>query len=283
LGNLCEDYAKSTNDIAQLYNVDVRKLRALRELGIRTIDEAASMDPIDLDGKMPGLRQHGMEVAKYQAESLLNKSVIVRDIVDLEAPLMEIHFDIESDPPNDVDYLYGILIRTKEKTEYRPFVAKTLEDEGIMWKEFLDWIETLEEPYQVIHYAAYERIRLKVLERRYGGSEALDRFRDNMIDMKQIVTHSLVLPLYFYGLKYVTPFFGFKWRGDVKSGGQSVDVFEKYLETQDEELLNEIILYNEDDVRATAVLADWCRAYARKLKTYDLPYPWEKGIPQEYK
>jgi uncharacterized protein len=282
-GKLCEHDAKVSNDIAQLFNVDVKKLRALRELGIRTIEDAAGMDPVELDGKSPGLRQHGLEVAKQQAESLLHDIVIVREAVVLNAPPMEIHFDIESDPPNDVDYLLGILIRTREKTEYIPFVAKKLEDEGKMWKEFLAWMETLEEPYQVIHYAPYEKIRLKVLERRYGGSEALDRFRENMIDMKQVITHSVVLPLYFYGLKYSAPFFGFKWRGDVKSGGQSVDVFEEYLATQNEDLLNEIILYNEDDVRATAVLADWCRAYARKLTTYSEPYPWVGGILSEYK
>jgi len=281
-GKLCEHDAKAADDIAQLFNVDVKKLKALRELGIRTVADAAVMDPAELDGKSPGLRQHGLEVAKQQAVSLLNKSVIVREPVILDAPPIEIHFDIESDPPNDVDYLLGCLIRTKEKTEYRPFVAKKLEDEGKMWKEFLAWIETLEEPYQVIHYAAYERIRLAVLERRYGGSAALDGFRENMIDMKQVLTHSIVLPLYFYGLKYSAPFFGFKWRGDVKSGGQSVDVFEDYLATQNEALLNEIILYNEDDVKATAVLADWCRAYAKRLTTYNEPYPWVKGFPQEY-
>jgi len=282
-GKLCEHYARSTNDIAQLFNVDIKKLRALRELGVRTIDDAANMDPMELDGKMPGLREHGLSVAKMQADSILHDSVIVREVVNLDAPTMEIHFDIESDPPNDVDYLYGVLIRTKEKSEYRPFVAKRLEDEGKMWHEFLAWIETLEGPYQVIHYANYEHIRLNVLERRYGGSEALDRFRENMIDVKQLLTHSIVLPLYFYGLKYSAPFFGFKWSGDVKSGGQSVDVFEKFLETKDEELLNEIILYNEDDVRATAVLTDWLRMYARKLITFEKPYPWETGIPSEYK
>jgi predicted RecB family nuclease len=282
-GKLCEHYASSTNDIAQLFNVDVKKLRALRELGIRTIDDAAKMDPIELDGKLSGLREHGLTVAKLQAESLMNQSVIVRDVVALDAPAMEIHFDIESDPPNDTDYLLGVLIRTKDKSEYRPFVAKRLEDEEKMWKEFLAWTETLEEPYQVVHYAPYEHIRLKVLERRYGGSEALDRFRENMIDVKQLLTHSIVLPLYFYGLKYSAPFFGFSWRGDVKSGGQSVDVFEEYLKTMNEDLLNEIILYNEDDVRATAVLTDWLRGYARKLTTFEKPYPWEGGIPTDYK
>ncbi len=281
-GQLCEHYAKSTDDIAQLFNVDIRKLRALRELGIRTNEDAAHMDPMELDGKLPGLREHGLTVAKQQAQSLLEKSVIVREVVDLQSPETEIHFDIESDPPNDTDYLLGVYIRTRDKSEYRAFVAKSLDEEEAMWREFLAWVEELREPYHVIHYANYEHIRLNVLEKRYGGSEALDRFRGNMIDIKGILIHSIVLPLYFYGLKYSAPFFGFNWRGDVKSGGQSVDVFEKYLETKDEDLLKEIILYNEDDVRATAVLADWMREYARELKTYMNPYPWNGSITTEY-
>jgi uncharacterized protein len=277
-GALCKEYAIGTNDIARLFNVDVRKLKALRELGIRTIEDAAKMNVLELDGKMPGLRMHGLTVAKQQAQSLLGEKVIVREPVLLDAPPTEIHFDIESDPPNDLDYLYGVFIRTKDKSEYIAFTAKKPEQEKKMWQEFLNWVESLKEPYQVIHYAAYEKIRLAVLEKRYGGSASLDIFRSNMIDIKQVITHSVVLPLHFYGLKYVAPFLGFSWRSDVKSGGQSVDVFEKYLETQNEELLNQIILYNEDDVRATAVVADWCRAYAGKLTEYNMPYPWQKEI-----
>ncbi len=278
-GKCCFLDAKSKNDIALLFNVDVRKLKALRQLGIRTIDDAAEMDVVDLDGQAPGLRTHSLEVAKLQAQSLKNGSVIVRRPVDLDAPPLEIHFDIESDPPNDTDYLYGCLIRTKDQTVYRPFVAKRLEDESAMWREFLDWVDGLPLPYQVIHYAAYEKIRLNVLERRYGGSPGLERFRENMIDIKDTVTHSVVFPLYFYGLKYVAPFLKHKWRGDVKGGGQSVDVFEEYLETGNQKLLDEIIVYNEDDVRATAVLADWCRAYARDITAYMEPYKWKDGLP----
>ncbi len=277
-GALCKEYAIGSNDIAQLFNVDIRKLKALRELGIRTIEDAANMNVASIDGRMPGLRAHGLEVAKQQARALLGKKVIVREPVVLNSPNMEIHFDIESDPPNDMDYLYGVFIRTKDKSEYRAFTAKKPEEEKAMWIEFLKWIETLTEPYQVIHYASYEKTRLAVLEKRYGGSEALDKFRNNMIDIKQILTHSIVLPLHFYGLKYAAPFLGFAWRSEVKSGGQSVDVFEKFLETKNEELLKQIILYNEDDVRATAVVADWCRAYAMKSIEYNEPYPWQEGI-----
>lgn len=282
-GAACERLAKSTDDIAQLFNVDVKRLKALRELGVRTVSDAAEMDVVDLDGRAPGLRLHGLEVAKLQAQSLKRGQVIIREAVFLPKTKMEIHFDIESDPPNDVDYLYGFYVRGEEESYYKPFVARRLEDEKLMWQSFLDWIAELPLDYQVIHYAVYEKTRLAVLEKRHGGSPALELFRERMIDLKQIVASSLVIPQYFYGLKYVAKFLGHAWRGEVKGGGQSVDVFEEYLSTGNEKLLNDIILYNEDDVLATAYVADWCREYATELTAYDPPYPWEKGFKRAYK
>ena len=273
-GTLCQRFAESTNDIALLYNVDIGKLRTLRSLGIRTIDDAAEMDPQMLDGAAKGLRLHGLEVMKRQAQALKTKSVIIREPVHFPENGLEIHFDIESDPPNDVDYLYGFLLRGPSGDTYKSFVAKRLEDEKMMWKEFLAWLETLPSEYTVYHFAPYEVTRLSVLEDRYGGSAWLDLFRSHMIDLKEIVTHSITFPLYFYGLKYVAPFLGFSWRSNVKGGSQSVDVFETYLETRDEALLDSILLYNEDDVRATAFLKDWLAKYAGDVVSYDEPYPW---------
>ncbi len=277
-GNLCFLEAQATNDIALLYNVDVKKLRLLRDLGIRTIDDAAKMNPIVLDGAALGLREHGLSVMKRQAQSLQTQSVIVREPVSLNTRGLEIHFDIESDPPNDVDYLYGFLLRYATGDEYKAFVARRLEDEGDMWKSFLAWLETLPPEYTVYHFANYEVNRLSILEQRYGGSPWLDLFRSSMVDLKELTTHSITFPLYFYGLKNIAPFLGFTWRSDVKGGSQSVDVFETYLETRDEALLDSIILYNEDDVRATAHLKDWLAAYAKKATVHELPYPWE--LPQ---
>ncbi len=276
-GRACERLARMNNDIAQLYNVDVRKLRALRSLGVRTVDDAAEMDPQALDGAAPGLRQHGLEVAKRQAQSLKAKLVIVRERVFLPDNGLEIHFDIESDPPNDADYLYGFLLREPAGERYVSFVAKTLAEEASMWKSFLAWIETLPPEYTVYHFAAYEKMRLKVLEDRYGGSEWLNKFRERLIDLKEITNSSVIFPLYFYGLKYIAKFLGYSWQGEVKGGGQSVEVFEKFLETKDEKILQSILQYNEEDVRATAFLKDWLTKYAKEITLYEEPYPWVKN------
>jgi uncharacterized protein len=275
-GVLCERYAKETNDIALLFNVNIEKLKSLRGLGIRTVDDAAEMDPTAFDGQAKGLRLHGLEVMKRQAQSLRTKEVIIREAVQLHEAPLEIHFDIESDPPNDRDYLYGILIRKPEGDDYKAFVASTLEDEEGMWRTFLRWMETLPTDYVVYHFAPYELTRLAILEGRYGGSPWLDHFRARMVDLKEIVTHSITFPLYFYGLKYIAKFLGFSWRGDVANGGQSIDVFERFLETRDLLLLDSLLVYNEDDVRATAYLKDWLVGYAKEITSYGAPYPWSK-------
>lgn len=274
-GNVCERFAKETNDIALLFNVDVKKLRLLRGLGVRTIQDAAEMNIEALDGAAPGLRLHGLEVMKRQAQALITKSVIIREPITLPTPPLEIHFDIESDPPNDTDYLYGFLIRQPDGTQnYRAFIAESLEKERDMWNEFLAWLETLPSEYVVYHYSMYEMTRLALLEKRYGGSAWLNLFRANMVDLKELVTHSVTFPLYFYGLKYIAKFLGFSWSGDVKGGGQSVDVFEQYLETGDRKLLDSIVQYNEDDVKATAYLKDWMVKYAKEVTEYEPPFEW---------
>ena len=275
-GEVCKKYAEKTNDIALLFNVSTPKLEALRSLGVKTVDDAADMDPDALAGAAKGLTLHGLDTIKRQAISLKTKEVIIRKPVEITTLGLEIHFDIESDPPNDRDYLYGFLIRHPSgEKEYTPFVAESLEQEGTMWRSFLAWLETLPPEYTVYHFAPYETSRLRVMIERYGGSHWLDLFMSRMVDLKEIFIHSITIPEYFYGLKYICRFLGFDWRSDVASGGASVDAFEKYLETGDRAILDSIILYNEDDVRATEFLLRWLETYAREVTSYEKPYPWK--------
>ncbi len=275
-GRICQRYAEETEDIALLYKVDIQKLKSLRSLGIRNIRDAAMIDPDTLAGQAKGLTRHGLEVIVAQAQSLLHQHVIIRKPVELVSKGLEIHFDIESDPPNDVDYLFGFLIREEAGDRYQAFVAESLKEEEKMWRGFLAWIETLPLEYTVYHFASFERVRLGVMEQRYGGSHWLDLFRSQMVDLREYASSYVTFPLYFYGLKYIAKFLGFHWRNtEVTTGGESVDQFERYLETGDRALLDAIVMYNEDDVRATALLKDWLVKYAHESRVYEKPFPWE--------
>lgn len=275
-GELCKRIAVEQDDISQLYKVNVKQLDVMRACGIRTVTDAAGMDPEAVEIKSDGaLSLRLLQRAKMQALSLKHGTVFIRNPVALPTAGLEIHFDIESSPGRDMDYLYGFLIRGGQDT-YKSFTARSDDGEEGMWREFMAWIETLPDDLVVYHYAAYEKSRLTVLAERYGGSEALDRFREKMIDLSQIVSDDIVFPLYFYGLKQVAPFLGFAWSGDVKGGAASINHFENYLKSKDEKLMRELLVYNEDDVRATAMLKDWLVTYAVDVKEYQKPYPWAK-------
>lgn len=275
-GAACLRLAEEKKDIALLYNVEVRRLRALRYFGIRTIHDAANMDIDALEGRESGLTRRALEAAKRQATSLVNESVIIREAFEDKTEGLEIHFDIESHPPTDRDYLYGILTRENGKDAYRSFVADTPEDEERMWRAFLEWTETLPESFTVYHYAPYESMRLRQLARRYGDEDhaGLRNFMNAFIDVKELARAHAVFPLYFYSLKSIAKFLGFSWKGDVQGGGDSIFAYDKWLETGDRAHLNAIIAYNEEDVRATAHLIDWLRAFAASEQSYEKPFPW---------
>ena len=277
-GKACRRLAEETRDIALLYNVDVRKLRALRSLGVATVDQAAEMDVDALEGQGPGLTRRALESAKRQATSLINDLVIIREPFVDPTEGLEIHFDIESHPPTDVDYLYGIWITSGPMQGYTSFVAERPEDEHLMWEAFLVWLETLPETYTVWHYASYEASRLDILARRYRTEDNphLLRFKAALHDLKELAADTAVFPLYFYSLKKIGNFLDFTWKGEVKGGGESVTAYETWLSGKNRVTLDSIIQYNQEDVRATAHVLDWLRHYGLQEQSYAKPYPWTK-------
>lgn len=179
---------------------------------------------------------------------------------------------IESYPPVDRDYLFGFWI----DGEYKAFVADTPEEEKDMWKDFIAWIGQLPERYTVYHYAPYEVTRLTILARRYGDDDNLhlERFRNSMVDLKEIVREHAVFPLHFYSLKAIAKFLGFAWEGDVKGGGESVLAYERWLESGNRSILDAIIQYNREDVQATAHVLSWMRGFAKEIQRFTKPFPW---------
>ena len=66
-----------------------------------------------------------------------------------------------------------------------------------------------------------------------------------------------ILPIYFYSLKDVGAYFGYKWNDPHAGGAESVLWFNEWLEKRDESVMQKILRYNEDDVRATMIVKDW--------------------------
>src|SRR3989338_4672113 len=266
----CVAEAEATDDIALLYKVDKRALEALREFGVRTVEDARRIDPTAFGDRIPYLKQNGLERMKQQAESLKTGKILKRRDVTLPAAPYEIFFDIEGDPLCGVDYLFGVLIsdRNSNLEEYRSFVAEQPGDEQQMWRQFVDWTTTLPSEYVVFHYEPYEQTRLQQFSKKYGAEmsdaerASVAKFQSRLFDLNDCAKENFIFPLYFYGLKQICKYLGFAWRNSKGSGVQSIFWFEEWLKTGDRALLNEVIGYNEDDVRATKFFRDWITTFS---------------------
>lgn len=82
----------------------------------------------------------------------------------------------------------------------------------------------------------------------------------------------MIFPLYFYSIKDIakSSFVNFKWRHAKAGGGQSIFWYEQWLETKDRQTLQDIIDYNEDDVRAAEHLHLWINEVAKEQCVIDM-------------
>ncbi len=281
-GVCCLELAERTQDIALLFQVNRKQRAALRDVGILSVEQAATMDPAQLSGQDPRLTLKSLQSIQRQARSLQEQTIIVREPFVRPTPNVEIHFDIESYPATDTDYLLGCLLRDRAKgtEEYVPFAAKALISEKRMWVKFLDWVDTLPEDYIVYHYSMYEEERLEVLAKRYGtqAHSGLKRFQERMVDLNEVVKDHVVFPLYVYSLKNIGSLIGATWDGEVTHGADSVEVYARWLYLRRSKDWKALAHYNEEDVRATARVVDWLTSYATKEGSYQVPFPWQPEI-----
>src|SRR3989344_7305274 len=139
-----------------------------------------------------------------QANVLVSGKPMILRKNEFPAVTTEIYFDVESDPTNDINYLLGVLIREKGKNpQYRYFFAQDKQDEARMWREFLDFLDSLTaqkdggDDFVLYHYSYFERQVFSDLSKDYGISPELERaFNDHAIDLARVVTESAILPLY---------------------------------------------------------------------------------------
>jgi uncharacterized protein len=254
----CKKEAESLDDVSLVYKLYKSEYKKLKEAGYHTLTSVALASLSDLAEQVRGISEVRLERIRTQASALKNHRVIRIAECDLPVDPTELFFDIEGDPLIGVEYLFGLLVREDGFVRYEKFLAETPEDEGKAWLAFCDFMEKYAGT-AIYHYGWYEMDVIRRLSSRYGiskkAAEALDA--RNMIDLVRAVQRLAVFPLYFYSLKDVAKHLGFKWRASDASGANSVMWFQDWLNKKDRAMLQKIIDYNEDDVRATLFLKDW--------------------------
>jgi len=255
----CMGDSESCDSLSVLNRIWRNEAHSLEDAGIDTVSKLASVKSEVLK-KVRGVSLDRLYFLQQQAISLLDKQII--RIGDIDLPNEDgvvLIIDIESDSLRDVDFMFGVLVVDGANETYHVFTAETPEDEASTWRDFLSFIGEYAGA-NIYHYGWYEVDRFRQLSAKYGVTEVAERmFSENMIDLLGRLRGSIIFPSPFYSLKDVAKHLGFKWRAGEVTGVDSIIWYEKWLNESDQQALQDIIDYNEDDVRATWYVIKWVK------------------------
>lgn len=257
--SICLSETQGCNDISLIYRLSQADQRYLYDLGIHTVSDLAKANIDELHTQLEEWPYDKLVRLSNQAKVLESNEPLIIKKPNFPIVRHEVFFDIESDPTRDIDYLLGMLVKDTQTGEstYQPFLAQDKNDEKMMWQKFLDFLVPLED-FVIYHYAFYERQVFDRLALRYGAPVSLiNKFKENTIDLHLKVIETVVLPLYFYTLKDVAKYVGYQWNDPHAGGAESVVWYDEWFKTKDDAVLQKIIRYNEDDVRATQLVKEW--------------------------
>ncbi len=171
----------------------------------------------------------------------------------------DLFFDIEGYPfwdrQGSLEYLWGFVDGDRH---YTALSASDRDSERAAFEELVDRIHARLDEYpdmHVYHYAAYEVSVLRRLAGRYETREhEVDELlrRRVMVDLLKVVRGGLTASVPRYGLKEMEAFLDFERSAEIRDGGSSVVEYERYTQTRDPAILEEIAHYNRGGLRRHA-------------------------------
>lgn len=193
----------------------------------------------------------------------------LRAPIELSDDRIEVFFDIEADPMNDIIYLHGFVERDRDRgtSTYTYFFADKCDASGERdaFGKALQWLR--ERPQApVFYYSKYERTMYRKLARRHEGLTTEDEIESIFTPPRSfdlytdVVYRATEWPTHDHSIKTLAKYLGFAWRDTDPSGASSIEWYQRWIEFGDPDLRQRIIDYNEDDCLATAVLLDGIRS-----------------------
>jgi predicted RecB family nuclease len=182
----------------------------------------------------------------------------------------DLFFDIEGDPyvdPSGLEYLLGVgWANTRGEFEYRAFWSHDEPSEKSAFEEFIDFVvesRTRCPGLHVYHYAPYEPAALKRLMGRHGTREREvdDLLRGRvLVDLYQVVRQGVCVGTPSYSLKKLESLYMPPRTEAITDAGSSIEEYERWLESGDQTILDELEAYNRVDCDSTRRLRDWLEA-----------------------
>ncbi len=260
--------------VANITRIQTGKLQA------RGIDTLAKLAALPAEAAVP--RMHADVLSRLQGQAALQdrarqsgeREVVVlpldpegrRGFHRLPRPdAGDMFFDMEGDPleAGGLEYLFGVRYLDDGRWTFRDFWAHSRAEERVAFEAFIDFVTDRRQRFpmaHVYHYANYEEAALKRLACWHATREVeVDNLlrQHAMVDLYRVVKEGIRISEPAYSIKNVELFYRPPRAGDVQNAGASIVYYERWRETQDPQVLQDIASYNRDDVESTQQLRDW--------------------------
>jgi len=246
----------------------------LKQMQITTLEALAAAPVRELE-MLPGFGPTVAHKLVHQAQATLKQEALLNPALShgalmelvnsrgLPTAEVELYFDIESAPEQNVVYLHGVLVvdRARGHNQFYALLAETPEDERLAWSQLIDLFGRYPDA-PIFHFCPYEVQTVRRLGEAFGTApEQIESVLTRFVDLHDWVTRVALLPVESYALKAIARWLGFTWRDAEANGAQSIFWYAQWLQTGDRTFLESILRYNEDDCRATHRVKDWLVAF----------------------
>jgi len=275
----CWTQAKAKKDVALVLGVDQGLAGQLHEQGVETIAQLTERFTETTLAQLQrpwgkGTKKVGTAAGAIlrSAHALLTNSETVLAPAAIPEHNHYVMLDLEGLPPQldelGKTYLWGMQVFGKTPGEFQPAVAGFgIQGDEQGWRDFLHGADAIFQQHgdiAFVHWSAYERTQIREYVRRYGDPEGVaGRVLKNLLDLLPIARESVVLPLHSYSLKEVEKYVGFKRTQSEFGGSWSMAKYIEVTETEDEaarnETMDQILVYNKEDLAATWAVFQWLR------------------------
>jgi predicted RecB family nuclease len=281
----CNSWWDETDHLTQVANILKTHIRKLNAAGVSTVEQLANLP---MTTRIPKIPDPVLQRLRHQA-TLQHKAKITgerwveRIEVDPEQSAElgprgfgrlpkpsphDLFFDMEGFPhvEDGLEYLFGLyFINESSDGVFKPFWGHDRAGEKRAFEAWVDFVMEHLDQYpeaHIYHYAAYEKTALRKLMRLHGTREKeVDHLlrANKLVDLYQVVRESIRISERSYSIKYVEKFYRSGRSAEVKSAGSSIVAYQKWRDSdpKDQNILNDIEKYNEEDVISTYELLQW--------------------------
>jgi len=282
----CEARWEKADHLCRVADITKRQTRRLTEAGVSTLSMLARHDGTPVAGIAPET------LVRLAQQARLQKQTTTSGLGTLEIILHEpglgfdklppahagdLFFDFEGDPmhPGGLEYLCGVLWQVASNEEegepvpgrphlrFRAFWAHDRVQEKHAFAELMAFLMarlTRSPGAHLYHYAPYEKTALRRLASMHATAEtAVDELlrTNRMVDLYRVVREGVRVGEPGYSIKNLERFYMPARATAVASGSDSLVIYDRFRETGESSLLNDLRDYNRDDCLSTLLLRDW--------------------------